>query len=449
MTYYCGPRGQLDKIRQNIMIALNRSTLAYTALAFASVTLLAQDQTNKRLWVLQKPGTIVEYDPVTFAPRQTQEIPPEIFKSPQDLQINQKGQMLFLPGQVQESGGLVHEYTDSKFWFWDGRSGTSMHRPVSRSTTSSGTNELVDSAMPRCFLSTDGTRLFWFENRMKTLMSPDLSGELSVSTTFRAWQTDLSGGQPEEITSDSLPTCKCETEVCSESCPEVTYWVPEEGVSDFFLATHWIPGQTQSKYQDSFLYRKSAGKWSASKLPTAVKQILDSASDASGVGLIEAVPDAGCCGWENESDDQTLLTKNGKTALLFDEFKRYQNPDYDVSFFTPSAKLASNAAFVAFTVAATQKAGTEIRLSDSGKPNPGELARIQKALAELPEVEVVRVGDSAEPVAKIAHATLVGWINDQEILLVENDFLVALNVARGTRRISNIKMDAGSHAYLR
>lgn len=430
------------------MIALNSSMLA-AVLAFASVSLLAQDQPDKKLWVLREPGAIVEYDAATFAPRQTQKIPPEIFKSPQDLQINQKGQMLFLPGQVRESDGLVHEYTDSKFWFWDGRSGTSKHRPVSRNTTSSGTNKLVETAMPRCFLSTDGTHLFWFENRMKTLMPPDLSLDLSVSTTFRAWQTDLSGGQPEEITSDSLPTCKCETGVCTESCPEVAYWVPEEGVSDFFLATHWIPGQIQSDYRDSFLYRRSAGKWSASKLPAAVQQILDSASEGTGVDLIEAVRDAGCCGWENESDDQALLTKNGKTTVLFDEFKRYQNQDYDVSFFTSTAKFDPNAAFVAFTVVATQNAGTEIRLSDSGKPNPSELARIQKTLAELPEVEVVRVGDPPKPVARVAHAMLVGWINDEEILLVENDFLIALNVASGIRRVSNIKIAKESYAFLR
>ncbi|MGH7782268.1 MAG: hypothetical protein ACRD59_09475 [Candidatus Acidiferrales bacterium] len=430
------------------MIGHNSSILA-AVLAFTSVALLAQDQPNKRLWVLQKPGAIVEYDAATFAPRRTQKIPAEIFKSPQDLQINQQGQMLFLPGQVQESGGLVHEYTDSKFWFWDGSSGTSMHRPLSRSTTSSGTNKLVETAMPRCYLSKDGTHLFWFENRMKKLMPPDLGVDLSVNTTFRGWQTDLSGGQPEKITSESLPTCKCETGSCSESCPEVAYWVPEEGVSDFFLATHWIPGQIQPEYQDSFLYRRSAGKWSASKLPAAVEQILDFASDANGVGLIEAARDAGCCGWENESDDQTLLTKNGKTTLLFDEFKRYQNQDYDVSFFTSTAKLAPNAAFVAFTVVATQNAGTEIRLSDSGKPNPGELARIQKALAELPQVEVVGVGDPPKPVARMAHAMLVGWINDQEILLVENDFLVAFNVTSGTRRVSNIKMAKESHAFLR
>lgn|SRR5579863_721478 len=76
------------------MIALKSSMFAYAALAFTSVSLLAQEQPNKRLWVLQEPGAIVEYDAATFAPKQTQKIPLEIFRAPQDLQINQKGQML-------------------------------------------------------------------------------------------------------------------------------------------------------------------------------------------------------------------------------------------------------------------------------------------------------------------------------------------------------------------
>lgn len=71
--------------------------------------------------------------------------------------------------------------------------------------------------------------------------------------------------------------------------------------------------------------------------------------------------------------------------------------------------------------------GTEIRLSDSGKTNLGALVQIQNALTELPAVEVVRVEDPEKPATKILRATLVGWINDQEILLVENDQLVAPN----------------------
>ena len=46
---------------------------------------------------------------------------------------------------------------------------------------------------------------------------------------------------------------------------------------------------------------------------------------------------------------------------------------------------------MAFTINATQPSGTEIRLSDSGKTNPEELAQVQKTLTELAAVEVVRV----------------------------------------------------------
>jgi len=33
------------------------------------------------------------------------------------MQINRKGQMLFLPATVRESGGFVHENTQREFWF--------------------------------------------------------------------------------------------------------------------------------------------------------------------------------------------------------------------------------------------------------------------------------------------------------------------------------------------
>jgi hypothetical protein len=143
------------------MITITSRMLAHAALALASLNLLAQEQLNKRLWVLQEPDTVVEYDPATFAPGQTQKIPPEIFKSPQDLQMNRKGQMLFLPATVHESDGFVHENTEREFWFWDGASGRFMERPVIKTTTPGAANKLVETAVPRCFLSNDGSHLFW------------------------------------------------------------------------------------------------------------------------------------------------------------------------------------------------------------------------------------------------------------------------------------------------
>jgi hypothetical protein len=50
------------------MITITSRMLAHAALALASLSLLAQEQLNKRLWVLQEPAVVVEYDPATFVP---------------------------------------------------------------------------------------------------------------------------------------------------------------------------------------------------------------------------------------------------------------------------------------------------------------------------------------------------------------------------------------------
>ena len=315
-------------------------TMSKLAVSLLCLSLLANAQSGKRLWVLQEPNGIVEYDPSTFVLRSSHQVPTEIFQSPQDLQINGKGQMLFLPANVREPDGLVHESSNPRVWFWDGSSARFLSRTITNTHVSNGENVLVSSAKPRCFLSANGAHLFWFENRLKTLQTSDMGQDISITTIFHAWQTDLSGEHPEDIATYNFPPCKCETAVCSETCPEASYWLPDNGIDDHFITTNWIPGQIGSTYEASFLYRKSAGRWSEAKLPDPMERVLDSSSDGSGLVLIEAIPDGGCCGWVNGSNDQTLLTRNGRTVVVFDEFQQYQNRDYDVSFFTANAKLS-------------------------------------------------------------------------------------------------------------
>ena len=295
----------------------------------------------------------------------------------------------------------------------------------------------------------DGARLFWFENHFETLETPDLGQDISVSTTFRAWQTDLSGGHREEIATYAFPACRCETAVCSETCPEASLWLPDTGFDDYFILTHWVPGQLEPEYRASFLYEKTAGGWRDTKFPAAIEQVLDSGKERNGVVLIEAIPDSGCCGWVNASDDQTLLARHGNTTVLFDEFKRYQNQDYDVSFFTSAGKLSPQASMAALTLMATNAPGDEIRLSDEGKEDPAELSRIQKALAELPAVEVLEAGDPPKRIMLIPHARLAGWLNDREILVVENGLVVSYDVRTGGRRTSDIKVADESYVFLR
>jgi hypothetical protein len=308
-----------------------------------------------------------------------------------------------------------------------------------------GSDVSVTESVPFPFLSADGEHLFWFANQSRKLERDNL--ELSTRTTFRAWKTDLGGGHREELAEFAFPDCRCETGFCSETCPEASFWFPDDGVGDFFVVTHWIAGQIGSSYQGSFLYQKAEGKWSAKKLPHALERILD--ATANGRVIIEAVPDLGCCGWENQSNDQTLLLREGTSSTLFDERARYGNNNYDVSFFTSNANLSPDLSLVAMTISSTAKAGQEIRLADSGTSNPQELAHILKALTGLPAVEVIRPADPGKRLAFLPHATLIGWLNEKEILIVEDHLVAALNVATGARRKSGINVLDETHAFLR
>ena len=47
------------------------------------------------------------------------------------------------------------------------------------------------------------------------------------------------------------------------------------------------------------------------------------------------------------------------------------------------------------------------------------------------------------------HATLVGWISDKELLIVEDHVLVVYSVGSGARRKSTVKVDDATRVFLR
>ena len=176
--------------------------------------------------------------------------------------------------------------------------------------------------------------LFWFANQARRLQREDV--DLSTTTTWQAWRTDLTGGAREELLSVKLPDCRCPTGTCEESCPSGVVWVPEGGVEKFFLMNQFVAGQTTPTYKASTLYREEAGKWTATAVADPLQRVLD--ADSNGTVIVEAIPDTGCCGWSNQSNDQTLVLVNGKVRTVFDEQATYKNPDYDASFYTSNAK---------------------------------------------------------------------------------------------------------------
>lgn len=403
--------------------------------------LLAQ---SKCLWVLREPGEMVEYDPTTFAVKARVKVPPHALKSPENLSVNQPGQILLVPSTTpavtEEDAAAPHT-----IWLWNGQAASTLDPGTEHKSEQRGSNQVVTESAPVAALSADGTHLYWFDNRERRLDRDEI--DLSTTIDWQAWRTDLSGKNREDLASVKLPECACATGVCSETCPVGAFWVPDEGVDKFLLMTQYIAGQTERTFKTTTLYLEESGKWTAKPLPQALEQPLD--SSPAGDVIVHAIPDAACCGWSNQSNDQMLVLSNGKSQTIFDEFATYKNSDYDVSFFTSNAKLSPDLTSVAMTISATAQANKPIQLAEEGQANPEESQRIRRALADLPAVGVKSVGDSPKQVAFVAHATLVGWLSDQELLIVENHVLVVYTVGSGVRRKSTVKVDDAARVFLR
>jgi len=399
---------------------------------------------TKRLWVLQASGEMVEYDPATFGLKQKVKVPTETVKSPTAVEVTQAGQILFAPPislpLSDEDAAAAH-----KMWLWDGRAAVTIDQGVQRKNETTGSNKAVTDLVPVSHLSADGKSLYWFANESRRLEREGV--DLSITTTWKAWRTDLKGEGREAIASTKLPDCRCTTGSCEESCPTGLVWVPDTGVDKFFLVTQFIAGQAATLYKSTTAYASDGGKWAAVLLAEALQHVLD--VDSKGDVIVNSIPDTGCCGWSNQSDDQTIVLLNSKKVSIFDERETYKNPDYDVSFFTANAKLSPDSTRVAMTITATAQSGKPIQLSDEGEANPEESQSIRKALIALPAVAVKTIQDSAKQVAFVPHKTLVDWINDKELLIVEDHLLVLYNVATGAKRKSSVHVEDAAHVFLR
>lgn len=399
---------------------------------------------GKRLWVLRDPGEMVEYDPATFAVKQRVKVPAEALKSSGSVSMNHLGQILYVPSV---SLPLSEDDTaePQKVWIWNGQAAATIDQGLQLKEERTGSNQVVTESAPVAFLSADGNHLFWFANQERRLQREDV--DLSTATTWQAWQTDLNGGGREEITSLKLPDCRCPTGSCEESCPAGVVWAPDGGVGKFFLMAQFVAARTTPTYQSTSRYSEQGGKWTAETQPEPLQRVLDAASDAS--VMVEAIPDTGCCGWSNQSNDQTLVLANGKKIAVFDEQAIYKNADYDVSFYTSNARLSPDLGSVAMTIVSTAEPNKPIQISEQGQANPEESEHIRKALLDLPAVEVKSVEDSPKRLAFVPHATMVGWVSAKELLIVEDRLLVLYNVGTGSRKKSSVRVEDVGRVFLR
>lgn len=417
----------------------------YVCAAVTSILLWTLPLTgqSKQVWVLRATAEMVSYDPSTFSLKQTVKLPADSSKSPQNVAVNSLGQILFL---FPVSLPLTEDDAEAvrKIWFWNGRTASTLDPGVKWKSVEEGSNVVISEVAPVPYLSEDGSHLVWIGNEARRFQREEM--DLSTTTTWQAWRTDLTGANREDLISVKLPECKCTNGSCEEACPYGEVWVPANGVGKVLLMTQVVSGQTMT-YKASSRILESNGKWATDSLSAPLRHLLDASSDGS--SIVEAVPDSGCCGWVNQSNDQTLLRNGEKITPVFDEQQEFKNPDYDVSFFTSNAKLSPQLGYVAMTTTATAQANQPIQLAQEGQASPEESRRIRKALAELPAVDIKSVMDVPKVLAHLPHAALIGWISEKEVLLLEDHLLVAYNVVSGARRKSNIRVEDAAQAFLR
>jgi hypothetical protein len=275
------------------------------------------------------------------------------------------------------------------------------------------------------------------------------AGDISRTGAFRAWTTDIDGLNAHPVAQITLPSCKCESGACSETCPQIEAWTPPGGVSSFFYLSRYIQGQLEKFDLETDLYQALDNAWRVSKLDSPNTNIVDARDN--GNTYIAIVSDGGCCGWENEGDDQTYVVSKGAQTTFFDEESRFHNQDYDVSFFTSNARFSPDEKKIAYTITSTYNSSSaeSIRLSDSGKENPVELRQIEAAFVKLPQVEVVAFSDLSKPCFSLVNTQLIGWLDEHRLLVWKEGQLFLVDTISGKAAATGLKAEKAADVILK
>jgi hypothetical protein len=429
-------------------------------LAAVVAALAAEAQPPATRVFVREETRVVEYDLSTGQAVRTVTLPddarlPDYSRLAPDrrngIWINRVGQIAVM---LQPEGG------QARLWFWDGRVAHVVSRPQPESAASLPDNvglparEDLVQAVP----SADGVCLYWITDdvRIPRQVKRPYSEVPEIARTVRVQRTNAAGQGSAEIARVAFEPCVCETSGCEETCPEASLRAPETGIDDAFFITSWIPGQLDSTLKATDRWIRRDRSWTRETLPSPVESFLDI---ADGETCLTRIGDAGCCGWVNSNSDQTVLWRSGQASILFDEWKRFGNSDYDITFWSANARLSPDRARVAHTLdrvfvdetlgrANSSDPAPNIRLAESAtKPNPAALARIHREMRPLPAVEVLALDGAVE--RRIAHRRLIGWRDPDRLVLLAGRSVVIFDTRTGQEYATGIQAEDVHRIWLR
>ena len=77
------------------------------------------------------------------------------------------------------------------------------------------------------------------------------------------------------------------------------------------------------------------------------------------------------------------------------------------------------------------------------------MAQVRKTISELPTVEVVQLGTPSRSAIVIAHAGLVGWVSDRELLVAQDGRLMVYDIRGTKRKETPVRLRSAADAFLR
>lgn len=353
------------------LFLMQRTFKFISILSFCLILCCVKTEQGKRLFVFDDAtGIIKEYSVDDFRARRELQIPKDLYFLKTTSPIISKGPTISASGRIvyyddntnSDSGTVVR-----KLWYWDGKK---EHRSeITKKLRCLPTKNLcfASDEFSSPILDAVEPKIYWAVNRVASFRQepPDYEyGMHYIKTDFEIYSIHFNDDKlfEELIAKIPLNECACSTGDCSETCSIGHIVASEEGIKDFIEVEHFIGGQLESRVEGHTYFEKKNKQW----LKTSVNKKLEKP-------FIQWISDSGCCGWVNESSD-VLLIKDGKNEKkMYDEWERFNNRNYDISFYPVNYELTPDFKRIAYHIEPDQWAmsyfkeeGT-FRLSSDGK----------------------------------------------------------------------------------
>ena len=406
----------------------------------------------KRVFVLHhETGILTEYNPLDlrrgnqikisgYNGYRRHEGPAYQFRSPtNDLLVNQSGHILYYEDGVtrQQVGGK--KLNVRKLWYWNGA--TWHHAKVSYP------EEISLISLP--FMDEKEDVFYWYVNSgtENVLISNATHPSRYINNNFELYRFCFRDTLVQErIIKLGFDECLCSTGACEETCPIGRMAIFNNIIQQFISVEHFVSGQLGSEIIGTTYYERYDNKW-IEKNKVDIRNHL----------FVNIIEDAGCCGWNNESSDQLHVFNGKQKIVIYDEFSRFKNQNYDISFYVSNSELSLDKKRVAYTIRPCCKPFESIRLSSRafdkhrGKEyvNLEDQKKIQSVLDTLPVVEVSSIHEFPERLATLKDAVLSGWLDNDRLLVIKDNKLAVFHLSSNHIKTFPIPVESLHQVYLR